>query len=725
MQALWIEPVAVSALHRAFRLTTRYVIAIWLLCACDTGNAEQAVVLPEVQVHGRVGVVGGLGLEQSSSAGSRLGLTLRETPASVEVIDRERIVERGDSRAQEAVSRATGVTWIGTPGNGSTSLSARGFAGHGSVMQLYDGTRLYVAAGTLTFPLDTWPLERIEVLRGPASVLYGEGAIGAAINYVPKRPNRERIENEAFVSYGRWNTIQVGLGSGGPIGDRAAYRLDVSRAQSDGYVQRTDSDRTVVAGQLAFQLSRDLSFRFAADLAQANDPRYWGTPRINGAVPEALRFTNFNVVDSDIRYTDVWLRGGFQWRATPHLQLRNETYRLTADRRWRNLENYTYQPATGLIRRTGYLETGHDIEQTGNRFDATLDGEVAGLKNRLVVGFDANRIIFKRPGRTTTNIPSDVDPFSFSPGLFNEANPFVALRQQTVSSQMAFFAENALDLTRRLKLVAGLRQERVNFSRSDIFPPPQVSFDKRFDFLTWRVGAVYALTPALSLYAQHATGVDPLGSLITTSVAEAAFDVAKGRQTEVGIKHAFLEGRGEWTAAFYEIEKRNLLTRDPLNPLASQQIGQQSSRGAEFALGVEFSPRWILDANLALVDARFDRFDEQVGAATVSRAGNLPPNVPERVGNAWLTHRIGAAWQVGGGVRYVGQRFANNANTIALPSYSVWDGYIGYRIARDTTLTLRMRNLFDKFYELSPYNAGNQSILGEPRSVSVSLYTRF
>jgi iron complex outermembrane receptor protein len=698
-----------------------------LLPACFAPQAlvaQDAVVLPEVTVLGEAGRVGGVALDQPTWTGSRLGLKLRETPASVEIINREQLRERGDERAQEAVSRATGITWIGTPGNGSTSLSARGFAGHGSVMQLYDGTRMYVAAGTVTFPVDTWAFDRIEVLRGPASVLYGEGAIGAAVNYVPKKPNRTRIENEAFVSYGRWNSVSLGFGSGGPITDRVAYRVDLSHSQSNGWVDRGDSDRTVFAGQLAFQLTPDLSFSLLADVASSHDPRYWGTPRINGAIPENLRYSNFNVTDSVIRYDDTWLRGRFEWRTTPQVVLRNETYRLTSDRHWRNLENYTYQPATGLVRRTSYLETGHDIEQVGNRFDATIDGTIAGLKNRLVVGFDANRIIFKRPGRTTLNTPSDVNPFSFEPGTFNETNPYVGLRHQIETRQLALFAENALDLTARLKLVAGVRSERMDIHRED-YVPPGPTFDKRFSPTTWRLGAVYALTPALSVYGQYATGVDPLGSLVTTTVEQAAFDLAKGRQIEIGLKQEILGGRGEWTAAFYDIEKRNLLSRDPLNPLVSQQVGQQSSRGVEFTVGVEFAPRWILDANLALLQARFDRFDEQVGAVTVSRAGNLPPNVPETTANAWLSHRFGSGWQAGVGMRYVGQRFANNANTISLPKYTVWDGYIGYNIARDTTLMVRLRNAFDKLYEVAPYNAGNQSILGEPRSVALSLYTRF
>ncbi len=144
----------------------------------------------------------GLNLDVPDQTGSRLGLTPLETPASIEVIPGVTIRERGQTSVVDAVTQnATGFTSTASPGNGGTSLGTRGFIGHGSVMQLYDGTRMYVGAETLTFPFDTWSAARIEVLRGPASVLYGEGAIGGVINVVPKKPT-DYFTHEAEVAYG-------------------------------------------------------------------------------------------------------------------------------------------------------------------------------------------------------------------------------------------------------------------------------------------------------------------------------------------------------------------------------------------------------------------------------------------------------------------------------------------------------------------------------------------
>jgi len=133
----------------------RYLIPVAVAVLSAEPSAAQTR-LPEVTVAApwERHVGGSLELDRESTTGSRLGLTVQELPAAVEIIPGEVIRERGDMTAQEAVTRATGITAAGTPGDGSSALASRGFVGHSSVMQLYDGTRLYVGAGTMTFPTD-------------------------------------------------------------------------------------------------------------------------------------------------------------------------------------------------------------------------------------------------------------------------------------------------------------------------------------------------------------------------------------------------------------------------------------------------------------------------------------------------------------------------------------------------------------------------------------------
>jgi iron complex outermembrane receptor protein len=145
----------------------------------------------------------------------------------------------------------TGFTASPAPGNGSLSFNTRGFTGNSTVMTLYDGTRFYVGAGTLTFPFDNWSADRIEVLRGPASVMYGEGAIGGAINVIPKRP-LSVSRNEAEVSFDTNGTKRLAVDSGGPISKDVAYRFAAVGDLSDGWVDRNKtSDAALSAAAVA------------------------------------------------------------------------------------------------------------------------------------------------------------------------------------------------------------------------------------------------------------------------------------------------------------------------------------------------------------------------------------------------------------------------------------------------------------------------------------------
>jgi iron complex outermembrane receptor protein len=196
-----------------------------------------------------------LNLTGPASSGSRLNLTRLQTPASVEVITAETIAERGQHNVLDAVTQnATGFTASPAPGNGSLAFNTRGFTGNGTVMTLYDGTRLYVGSGTLTFPFDTWSAQRIEVLRGPASVMYGEGAIGGAINVISKMPLTTQ-RNEAEMSLDNNLTRRLAADSGGPINKNVSYRFTAIGNISDGWVDRDKTSNVAVSAAVRVQAS--------------------------------------------------------------------------------------------------------------------------------------------------------------------------------------------------------------------------------------------------------------------------------------------------------------------------------------------------------------------------------------------------------------------------------------------------------------------------------------
>jgi iron complex outermembrane receptor protein len=132
-----------------------------------------------------------------------------------------------------------------------------------------------------------------------------------------------------------------------------------------------------------------------------------------------------------------------------------------------------------------------------------------------------------------------------------------------------------------------------------------------------------------------------------------------------------------------------------------------------------------IEANVATLRAQFDDFREDVGGTVTSRNGNQPINVPERAANFWLTHAPHAQWRWGIGARYVGKRYADNANTIEVPAYTVLDAFVSYMLTPSLTLSLRGRNLGDRGYAIASYYTNTQFILGEPRAFELVAEARF
>ncbi|AZV25046.1 TonB-dependent siderophore receptor [Pseudomonas syringae] len=660
-------------------------------------------------------------LTTPTSAGSRLNLTAMETPASVESLSGEQVRARGDRSVQDAVSRSTGISRTGTPGDGGTSLQARGFTGQSSVMQLYDGNRMYTGMGTVTFPVDTWSVERVDVLRGPASVLYGEGATGAVVNVIPKKPFDGEIENHVRVGYGSFDRQQQAFDSGGSLTDTLSYRLNLNRLRSNGWVDRGDSSSDFISAALRWQATDDLTFTLAHDYGDQRPQNYFGTPLINGQLKDSLRNKNYNVHDDKQHYNDQWTRLTTDWQINDAVSASNELYYLKAQRRWQNAENYNFDADSQQLSRSGYFGIGHKQEQVGDRQTFTFKHSLFGLDSQTVTGVDYNRIRFQLDSNSPFNdvLPNGqpLDRYHPQPGYFESADPY---RDQfdSTTKQMSVFAENRTQLSERWSLVTGVRRDYVHVDRNNLVDGSQS--DKTLIGNNWKAGLVFALTQDTSFYGQVATSTDGIGGLISLSPSQQQYDLSTARQTEIGLKQLFWDQRGEFTLAAYRIVKKKLLTDDPGNPTLKQQVGQQSSNGLEASLDLQLPHAWQLQANAAILKAKYDDFEEVVGGVPVSRNGNRPVDVPRRTANLWLSKALTDDLKAGAGVRYVDARYADMANRSELPSYTVVDAALSWKALRDTTLGLQVNNLFDRTYAQSQYNEGQQWILGEPRSFFVT-----
>lgn len=658
------------------------------------------------------GAASGLDLGKPSNAGSRLGLTPFETPASVDVIESETIRQRGQRDVNQAiVQNATGITFLGAPGNGGTSFSMRGFTGQDSVTRLYDGTRLYPGSGTVTFPFDTWNIERVEILNGPASVLYGEGGAGGAINIIPKRPLSDSRRNELRATLGTEGQRGLALGSAGPLSDVLAYSVDVNRTAADGWLDRNKTSSLSGSGALRWQATEDLALTLSHDFSDNQPGTYFGTPLVNGAIDKRVRKRNYNVADALVRFKDGYTQLRAEWTPADNVTVTSNTYYLTSDRNWRNVEDYTFDPGSGRVEREYYIAINHDLEQVGHRSDATITTTPGGMENSTTIGFDVNRIKFKNTNNSPYAGSSDVDFIDPQPGLFGPYT--MKTTTDTTTDQYAVFADNRLKVNDQWSLVGGLRYDHLRVSRVD----PE--FAKSFDSLSWRLGAVYNPTPDIALYAQYSRAAEPIGNTLSLAESRKDLKLTEVSQKEVGVKFSLLDGRADATFAAYHIVKNDLLARDPDDRNITHQIGQQSAKGIEAAIGLDVTPSLRIDVNGALVSPRYDDYIQSGG----DYSGNRPANTPRRVANIWGSWTFAEDWTARAGAHYVAATYTSDDNTTTRPSYTLVNAGLQWRPRDNMSVDLNVYNLTDEVYATS--GGAEQWLLGAPRSATLDLNISF
>lgn len=728
-------------------------IAIGVLLGVPTVQAEKGAQ-PEKKDEIEVGPIlvvgeppkplgtGTLHLDQESSSASRLGLTFREIPATVEVIDTRTIQERGLRSISEAIN-TTGLLVNDAPG-APANFIMRGFSDN-QIRQLFDGL-LVGPANMVSRPRDTWNLERIEILKGPAAVLYGEGAVAGAIDFVTKRPSWTAEGTEAAISYGTFNTVRAGVGSGGAlVSEKLRYRVDLSYQNANNFtgVQRSPYTYWNVTSGLLYHATPRLNFELSFDFAYDWSRPYFGTPlvplsfaglsavdgvvstRDGRAVDDRFLRQNFNTDDGVMTSTSYWAKWKTNWHPTDLIDIRNQAYYYSADRHWANAETYTFNSATSLLDRDR-LFVDHHQYILGDRFTVHANHPILGFKNRLVIGGDFSYVRFGSP-LLFNGVVDSVSPFSPTLGVFGSTQPRTEYRTAILTT--AIFVEEQLSVTDSLKIVGGVRTDRIQVDRASFDALGMLHIDssltKTFTPTTWRAGVVYDITPVLTLYGQYATAADPVGSNIFALSRENTVRLATGDQWELGVKGDFWSRRVEWTAAYFDISRRNI--QIPTSPITSSTIGRQRSHGVEVSLAVRPAEQWRIQGNVSWLSARFEDFNEVVGTSVVSRAGNRPQNIPQLVWNLWSVYRFETPvpMDVGAAFRFVGDRYGDNANSIQLHSYETVDAWVAIPY-RQFTITLRGRNLFDKTYAtaLSSYQF-DQLLIGAPRTFEVSLMARF
>ena len=661
--------------------------------------------------------------EAPSPTASRLDVPLFDLPSSVDRIDQDEIIARGRSSVVDALNGTTGL--VGQNRAGAAGVySWRGFT-ENAVATLFDGVRVQNSTIT-TRNYDAFTLEAIEVSRGPMSSLFGEGALAGAVNYVRKQPFQDdRATYELLAEAGSFDSWRLGAGVNAPVSEGLALRLDAVHSVQGTQVRGDETTTTQLLAGARLDWTPRLSSTLQIDwFDQSREDAYWGTPLIDGRIPFELREVNYNNATNNL-YEDqvLWITLNTEWAVSDGLTLSHVIYSYDAQRDWRNIGRFLWNPGTQTVGRTFWEDLGYDHQLLGTRLFGRFESE----RYQLLLGVDASQTDFSSPRQYSApfGLQQQVDRFNPAPvDFFTFGRPRVQARETDVE-QIGAFAEGRLDLTERFAVQAAVRVDQVeaDFVRFDASPVARYSAS--YDPVSWNLGAVWSVTPAVNAYVQYGRSSTPVDSLLVIgSSGDAAFDLTTGEGFEAGLKARWMDGRLQAAFAVFDLSQQDIPSTDPNNPARSIQIGEIESQGFEGSLILNAIENVTVEANVAFVEAEFAQFVE-FGAV---RTGNTPPNVPEVIANVFADWRFAPDWSAGVAVRAVDGIFANTSNTVRFPGYTLVDADVRWRVTPDVHLSVIGRNLGDEDYAAWATGAGGQNAManiGQGRSVLATVRLQF
>jgi iron complex outermembrane recepter protein len=690
-----------------------------------------------------------------ATSATRLGLTVHETPASVDIVSRQLMQEQGYRTTTEAAQGAVGVL-AGDLGGAPATFSMRGFTG-GAINTLYNG--IWIGPGGITPRItETANLEQVEFLKGPSALMSGLNAIGGSVNLVSRQPTSGAIKSELDGSFDSLGTYRTHYGSGGSTNIAGLdYRFDISSSKDNSFISGDYDRLNNISGQLNYRVSDAFKVFLAVEYKHEDGHAYWGTPLTTTAfsgpfstrgvvsgsmvnvfgntadplvsgvtVDSRTTTTNYNIADNSIGAQELWLRSGFELALNNQMTIKEQAYFYSAQRHWLDSETYAFNPDTSTIDRDRFFVT-HGQQVIGNNIDFNWNTSFLGMENRFATQLQVseNKLTFTEEGNFDTTFPADtVSVVNPSPGTYGVMSPDV--RYNTLDTA-ALSVEDRLKITPWLSLIGGVRVDDFSLSRSgsnfDGTIPSGQPFVSTWQPVSYRAAAVFEPVKGLMFYGMYATAYDPAAAGIFSVTPGTTLALTSARIYEAGAKFISDDKRVEATIAVYDIDRKNVYVQvtDALSTLA----GDVHTQGIELSAAARPIDNVKIWGNVALTDSKYGSFGDMTG--------NTPSNVAPVILNAGASYRFDSwRWptEIGGSVRHVSARYLFEDDMTVMLPYTTADLFAFVDIpGRDLPwqgldkmrVMFRVRNLTNTLYaQFSDSGLPNQVILGAPRTFELS-----
>ncbi len=680
---------------------------------------------------------------RQSATGTKTDTAIIENPQSISVVGRDQLEQQGAQTVAESLRYTAGVVAGSRPGNRFDDIFIRGFGGFGftaGYIQFLDVLKMQRGVSYGIPSVDPYGLERVEVIKGPASVLYGQSNPGGLVNMVSKRPT-ERSFHEVELQVGNYGRTQAAFDMGGPLDKdgQFLYRLTGLGLNSSTSVDFTDEQRIFIAPALTWSPDADTKLTLLSHYQ--NDPKSFqpnylpaqgllpGQPGVP-ANPYGKLPTNFYVGDpSHDSYKREWASTGYEFE-----HRFSEIWTVRQNLRYQHLNSEFY----AIPANPGYVNPAgpNSIQRAKTSVDEVFDGVVVDnqaeakfntgmVSHKVLFGIDYQYADARRLLGQARGVPnlSTIDPVYYQ----NIPRAPFQTDQTQNSSQLGVYLQDQLKIDRLIVSLAGRHDtSNIEFNTLTLASGARTIINQDDNKFTYRAGAIYLFDGGVAPYVNYSTSFEPAPYLAAGNTPLAPMT---GSQYEFGVKYQPLGANALITASYFNIRQQNVVNSDPLNVGFYIQTGEVSSQGFELEAKASLSRNLNLIASYTYTDAEVTKDNLAINV------GKRPFAVPAHTASAWAdyTFRTGmlAGFGLGAGVRYIGDSAGDPANNFFVPSVTLFDAALHYDFAylrpelKGWSARINANNLFDTEYVSACYTLSNGCFWGARRSVVGSLKYRW
>lgn len=659
----------------------------------------------------------------------------KDIPQSLTTVTRGLMDDRNADSLKDALRNVAGLTFnAGEGGRIGDNITIRGFA---ASSDLYlDGMR-----DNAQYNRDIFNQERIEVLRGASSMIFGRGSTGGIVNQASKEPELNK-KSEVEVTYGSYNYKRTEADINKKISDTSAIRINAMYTDTDSFRDEVSQTRWGIAPELRWGIGTNDEFLLGYYHLQYDDIPDYGIPiqPVNGGKPIRTDLSNFYGLasvdyqkDSANIYTGRWIH-----KFDNGMKLKTMVRKNDVNRDLRAVAPRVNAGITSVTR--GRQARGAEENNFTASSDLTSKFEILGMKHEGLVGTEfvrevADRWSYFSSAPTNNPIADPFNPNPFDPlpsgysATYQHINPL-----DFTARNLGFYGQDIVEFIPHWKGLIGGRFDDFNadYSNTTTSSGLVTAYDRNDKVFSWRTGLMYQPTDYVTYYIAYGTAFNPSGDIYSVEATQAAraekTDPEKSINYEIGVKWELMNGDLSLRTALFRTEKTNERNTDPAQADIYLLSGQRHTDGVEFEAAGRINSEWEVFGALALMTAEIDKH------INPHAVGLTPVNTPGFSGNVWTTYKVAPKWKIGGGMDFVGERKAYSIGTTTpytapvirhISGYARFDAMVEWQMLDNTSLKLNLFNLTNQRYFDSIYPNGGHAILGQDRSAQLSLSYKF